>query len=410
LLEYLVWKFGWQLAEMELLIFVLAVTGLAANVALSQAATQSLRLLRASWPLGVCLSVLPVLLGVFLHFQATAGHSTLTWTYVAAMLAAALSGRASAYLFRHSHPGLSLMYFFGTAAATLVGAAGLLKVVSPEMGWQGQAPLLMLIPLLYLAAAWLYQGHTPEKPLLWAAHAATIVMLISSIGAAFHGVFRIERDSLNLALGVFFAEATVFYLVEALWRKPAISVYACTATACAAVWQLLKYGGFPEEYYILTFAVVGLLLLVAYRFAVLESMNLGGMARAAFQSGNALLSLAFVAGALLVLGQLLGGGAEKGVLVSLLAALIVMALLAAALVRQPAWRRWYVVAAIVNAALVVLVLAILGHLTVPQKLEIACVAIGLLLLVIGHLGWYREQEGQGEEEPLRLVLRRLLVD
>src|SRR5262249_9503267 len=43
LLEYLVWKFGWQMAQMELLIFALAATGLAANVALSQAATQSLR-------------------------------------------------------------------------------------------------------------------------------------------------------------------------------------------------------------------------------------------------------------------------------------------------------------------------------------------------------------------------------
>src|SRR5262249_51303382 len=152
-----------------------------------------------------------------------------------------LSCRVSAYLFRHARPGLSLTYFFGTAAATLVCAAGLLKVVTPEMGWQGQAPLLMLIPLLYLAAARLYQGHTPERPLLWAAHAATIVMLISSIGAASNGFLRIERDSLNLALAAFFAEATVFYLMEALWRKHAISVYACTATACAAIWQLLKY-------------------------------------------------------------------------------------------------------------------------------------------------------------------------
>jgi hypothetical protein len=404
----------WDLPKTELLLIALAVTGLAGNLALTQTAFKDSPLRRAGPPLGLCLCVVPVILGVLLHWRATSSmmaswHYELTWTYVAAMLTAALSCRASAYLFRHSRPGLSLTYFFGTAAATLVGAAGLLKVVSPQMGWQGQAPLLMLIPLLYLAAARLYQGHTPEKPLLWVAHAATIVMLISSIGAAFRGFLRIEHDALNLALATFFAEATIFYLMEALWRKHAISVYACTVTACAAVWQLLKYGGFAEEYYILTFAVVGLLLLIAYRFAVLESMNLAGMARAAFQSGNALLSLAFVAGALLVLGQLLGGGADKGVLVSLLAALIVMALLAAALIRQPAWRRWYVVAAIVNAALVVLVLAVLGHLTLPQKLEIACVSIGLLLLVVGHLGWYREQERHSDEVTLSLLLGSLLV-
>jgi hypothetical protein len=407
----------WKLPLAEVAIFTLAATALAVNFSLTKMASRESRLLRASPPVGLFLSVLPVAIGVLLHFRATSSMMAfwryeLAWTYVAAMLAAALSCRVSAYLFRHTRPGLSLTYFFGTAAATLVGAAGLLKVVSPEMGWQGQAPLLMLIPLLYLAAARLYQGHTPERPLLWVAHAATIVMLISSIGAAFAGFFSevIKGNALNLSLAVFFTEATLFYLLEAIWRKHAVSVYACTAAACAAVWQLLKYAGVTQdEYYLLTFAVVGLLLLVAYRFAVLERWNLGGMARAAFQSGNALLSLAFVAGALLVLGQLLGGDADKGVLVSLLSALIVMALLAAALVRQSAWRRWYVVAAIVNAALVVLVLAVLGHLTVPQKLEIACVTIGLLLLVVGHVGWYREQDSQSDPVTMSLFLGSLLV-
>jgi hypothetical protein len=409
LLQYLVWKFGWQIQVMEVLILILALTGLAANLALSQAGARTLPLLRVSWPLGVCLSVLPVLLGVYLHFQATVGHYLLGWGYVAAMLAAALSCRTAAYLFRHSNPSLSLTYFFGTGAATLAGAAGLLKVAWPEMLWQHQAPLLMLIPLLYLLAARLYQGHTPEKPLLWVGHAATIVMLISSVGAAFRGFLLIEGQSLNLLLAAFFAEATLFYLLEALWRKHAVSIAACTITACAAVWQLLKYAGVAEEYYVLTFAIVGLLLLIAYRFAVLESLNFSGLAGVAFHGGNALLSLAFVAGALIVLSRLLVGGAERGVLVFLLFALIVMGGAALALVRQPAWRRWYATTAIVNAALIVLVLAILGTLTPAQKLEITAVAIGLLLLIAGHVGWYREQDRQNDMVTLSLVLGSVLL-
>ncbi len=409
LLQYLVWKFAWQVPVIEVLIIVLSLTGLAANLVLNRTEARTLPLLRVSWPLGVCLSVAPVLLGVLLHFRATAGYYTLGWSYVAAMLAAALSCRTAAYLYRHSNPTLSLTYFFGTGAATLAGAAGLLIVLAGGMNWQSQAPLLMLIPLLYLLAARLYRGHTPEKPLLGVAHAATVVMLISSISAAFRGFLLIERHALNLSLATFFAEAALFYLLEALWRKHALSVYACMATACAAVWQLLKYEGVTEEYYILTFAGVGLLMLAAYRFSVLENLKLSGLAAAAFHSGNALLSLAGVAGALMVLGELAVGTAVRNVLITLLFALIAMNLLAVALVRQAAWRRWYVAASTAHAALIVLVLTVLGNLTVPQKLEIVCEAIGLLLLITGHVGWYSEREGHNDLVSVSLFFGIVLV-
>jgi hypothetical protein len=406
---------------MEVVIIALSVTGLAANVALARTAANDSRLLRAVPPLGLCLCVLPVALGVLLHFRANLPegfpwHYTLGWTYVAAMLSAALACRISAYLFRHSHPGLSLTYFFGTGAATLVGAAGLLVVLMPNSHWQGQAPLLMLIPLLYLGAARLYQGHTPEKPLLWVARSATVVMLISSIGAAFEGFFSsvIKGNALNLSLAVFFAEATLFYVLEGLWRKHALSVHAATATACAAIWQLLKYAGVvQDEYYLLTFAVVGVLLQVAYRFAVLENFKLANLARAAFQSGNALLSLALVGGALMVLGEVFTPALEVRTPqqnhLPFLSAMLLASLLGVALVRQQAWRRWYVATTIAHAALAVLVLAILSHLTPGQKLEIVCVVIGLILLTAGHLGWYREREGQNDLVTLGLSLGSLLV-
>jgi hypothetical protein len=404
----------WKLPLAEVAIITLAVTGLAANLTLTKMTNADSRLLRIRPPVGLFLSVLPVVLGVLLHFRATSPllhwwRYQLSWTYVAAMLSAALSCRASAHLFRQERPSLSLMYFYGTGAATLVGAAGLLKTAFPALAWQDQAPLLMLIPLLYLLAARLYRGHSQEKPLLRVSHAATAVMLISSVGAAFKGFLLIEGQALNLLLAAFFAEATLFYLLEALWRKHAAGIVACTLTACAAVWQLLKYASVAEEYYVLTFALVGLLLLIAYRFAVLENLKLSGLAATAFHGGNALLSLAFVAGALLVLSRLLAGMAKRDVLVLLLFALIAIGLAALALVRQPAWRRWYATTAIVNAALVVLVLAILGTLTPAQKLEVAAVSIGLLLLVVGHVGWYREQERHDDLVTMSLVLGSVLL-
>jgi hypothetical protein len=46
---------------------------------------------------------------------------------------------------------------------------------------------------------------------------------------------------------------------------------------------------------------------------------------------------------------------------------------------------------------------------VGQKLEIVSVVSGLLLLVVGHLGWYREQEGHNDLVSLCLGLGSLLV-
>jgi hypothetical protein len=61
------------------------------------------------------------------------------------------------------------------------------------------------------------------------------------------------------------------------------------------------------------------------------------------------------------------------------------------------------------AALVVLVLAVLGHLTRGQKLEIVSVVLGLLLLIVGHLGWYREQEGHSDLVSVALFFGSVLL-
>lgn len=396
----------------EVVIITLAVTALAVNLARSALAGRGSLATRAAAPLGLFLSTLPVLLGVLLHFQATTTafpewRYEITGVYVVAMLLTALSCRVGAFLYRRDYPSLSLTYFFGTAAATMVGAAGLLWVLGLRH-WEDQAPVLMLIPILYVVAARLYRGHTAEKPLVWVGHAATAVMLVSSLGAAVQGFGLVHGQNLNLTLALFFAEAAVFYLLTVALHKQEAGVYLATAMACAAVWQLLKFTTLADEYYILTFAVVGLALLAGYRFAALDR-RVGGLSKASFISGNVLLSLAFVAGALLVLSELVNGTANRAALLTLLTLLALIGLAALYLVRVPEWRRWYAATVVANAGLFVLVLAVLGHLTLGEKLEIVSVTLGVLLLVVGHLGWYREREGESELVTLSLVLGCLLV-
>jgi hypothetical protein len=380
-------------------------------------------LVRAGQPLGLLLSSLPVLLGVMLHLRATYRPLNLAWPhpggelysigwfFVGAMLLTTVACYIGAHLYRHSLPWLSTTYFFGAAAAMLVGAAGLFTILGFKT-WDELAPVLMVIPILYLFTSLLIRGHSLENPLVWAAQSATAVIIASVLGASFHltpeHVFEPATGMrLNLSLALVFAEAALFYALAAGFRKHGISVYLCAAAASGSVWQLLQYWQVGAEYYTLTFAIVGLILLIGYRLAMWEW---AGLAEPAFQCANALLSLSFVAAALLTLSRLATSLATvHRSLVLLLLALVVASLLAAWLVRHAGWRRWYVVMAITEAALMFITLHLLSHLTIWDKMEIFSVAIGVVLLVLGHLGLYREHERQDDLVSFSLFIGSLLV-
>jgi hypothetical protein len=408
------------LPHVEAYIVALALTGLAANFALTALLPPESMLRRSGPALALCLCVVPLLLGVSLHFRAVALpasplHYILGWPYVAAMAATAVACRVGAFLHRAERPWLATVYLFGSAGAVLLGAAGLLRRLKPDMPWEQQAPLLMLIPLAYLVASRLYRGRPSETAVVWAAHAGTVVLLISCLGTAFQGFVLQQGQQLNLLLAVFFAEAALFYLLAAIWRDREFAVYACTAAAAAAVWQVLTFAELRPEFYIGTFAVLGLLLLLAYRFAALEKGATVGLGRAAFQSANALLSLAAVAGALLSLSALAGnqinplGKPDFGYLAGLETVLTATSVAALFLVRHANWRRWYLLAAVGSGALTVLVLLLQANLSGWQKLELVCIVLGAALLITSHLGWYREQERENDLVSFGLFLGSMLV-
>src|SRR5262249_26428266 len=160
---------------------------------------------------------------------------------------------------------LSVAYFFATAAATLVFAAGLTWMIGLEP-WETEAPLVTIVPILYLIASYMYRGHTPEKPLIWAGHAAVGIMLFCSIWVALgitpQVVARIEGDNRNLLLSLFCLEVTIFYGLATYLQRTNWTMYLAAVMFCGAVWQLLKYFHTPDEFYVVAFALAGFVLLV----------------------------------------------------------------------------------------------------------------------------------------------------
>ena len=398
---------------MDALITVLAMTALVVNGVQASVGRHN-RYTRAFPALGMLLPLLAVMLGLLVYLRALSGDlrsvwqiDPPAWTYVGAMLLTAVSCRFGAHLYRSSQPRLAAVYFFGTAAATLVAATALLAALGLTT-WQQHAPWLMLLPIAYLVTARLYRNRPEEMALVWVSHLATAVMLVSSLASALDGFGLVHQNPLNLVLALFCVEAAVFYTLATLFVRQAWTIHLSAAMACGAVWQVLTYWGVAAEFYTLTFALVGLGLLVIYRFAVIERFAAGPMADATFQSANTLLSLSFVAALFLGLSRLATHQVQWG-LVGLFAMLTATGLLALVLVRDRVWRRWYVVMTIGQAALTFFGMTVLSELSPWQKLEIFSVVVGLLLLAVGHVGWYREQERQNDMVSLSLFLGSLLV-
>jgi hypothetical protein len=411
-----------------IIIITLAVTALAINV-LQVAFRAQREFLRRASPLGILLSLIPVLFGVVLHFRATnsALHRSwpfdIEWGYVIAMGITAICCRAGAYLYRHAVVEVAVTYFFATAAATLVFAAGLAWKLGLQP-WETQAPLLMLIPILYLTASYFYRGHTPERPLVWAAHGASAVMLVCSLYAALRitpqVVEAIQGDRLNLLLAVYCLEASIFYGVAAFLRRRNWSIYLCAIMLCGAIWQGLIYFHTPDEYYTLAFALTGFALLIVYRLGLFEKWEMTSLEQATFQSANALTTLGFVSGALLSVSRYFlnhdrlalldkpeGGGDWQNpirMLSYLLVFLTVISLLSAWLVQHTVWRRVYLVLSIVNGFVVVLMIHKVSNLNLGQQLELFTLVVGLILLGVGYVGWYRETEKASDLTSFALFL------
>jgi hypothetical protein len=273
----------------------------------------------------------------------------------------------------------------------------------------------MLIPLAHALAAYLYRGRSWATPVLLAGHAVVAVMLASSIFATLSSftTFRSAIMSvhagqpLNLTLAGFFALSGLFYLLAATLHQEKGGVYLATITLCLAVWQSLLYGHVPAEYHSLSFAALGLALLVGHRVGRPAESRFG-RSPAVFESVNALLSMAFVAAALLGLKRLTMRDVQW-VFVSLCGTLTIVALLSARLVGHSGWRRWYVVMAITQGLLTALGVEVLSTLTAWQKAELFSVLAGTLLLVVGLAGWYREQERENDFVSFSLAAGSLLI-
>jgi hypothetical protein len=406
----------------EVLIAIPAVTGLLLSLFSLRPVEEDFRFAKNLQPLALLLSALSVIIGVAHHVRATSvyfaeqGWNVQTgWPFVATMLLVTVCMRASAFVFQHRAPRIASDYLFLSAASVLVLLAGILRSLGITE-WTHQAPVLMLAPIGYIIAARLWRGQQPERPLAIAAHVGAGIILFHILLDTVRVdkfLVPVEGSPENLWMALVFGLATVFYILAALLRRHGANVYAATACACAVVWQLAGYEHLPRESYTVLYAILGLVVLTISRIAGTElvrtylasgeqSSALLGRGAAAFHSANALLSLAFLSACLQGLARLSTENAQWPH-VTALAITTAAGVIAAILSPSPTWRRIYVAWSIALGCIAFVTFNLVLNLTTWQKVEIFCTASGIVLLIAGYIGRFRE-ENEAEADGVTLAL------
>jgi hypothetical protein len=429
LLMAIVTLVGWQLHSTEAVIIALAIVALAANLAQSNLAKRGDKLSRLTAPIGLILSGIPLLIGWVIHLRALSSlwgaDVPIEWIYVVAMLAVTISARISAHLSRTVSTRHAAVYLAFSAAGLLLAAAGLLPLIGIDQ-WAHQAPILMLIPIGYIVAARLWRGKSPELPLGWIAHAATGIIL-------FHVFFRsLQQIVVSLSrstseqppsplMGLVFAQVALFYVLAGLIRKRSVNAYFAAVAACGAAWQWMGYFEIPGRYYALAFAVVGLSALAAARFLGVEqitiyrangkeSLSLHGRGLTAFQSGNAILSIALMSAFFQQLVQLINGS-TSGIGNAIFAVTTCISVAGIWIVPTASWRRIYTSASIALGALGILTISIdwFKAFSLGQKFELISVATGVVLLIASYIARFRKSESKNEMVDIGLLLGSMLA-
>jgi hypothetical protein len=389
------------------LIAILAAIGLGFNI-LNETALKGSRAARAFPVAGLLLPLGALAIGLwqylrFVGILVPLGAEEPSWGYVLAMALTAVSLRAGAHLYRSSADGLAHLYFLGTAAATLVGAASLLTVLGIRT-WEGSAHLIALIPMAYLVAAYLYRGGPAAEPLTRSALLVAGVLLLLSVSKLLQGVMADPGDPISLWLALFFVEMLAFYALASRLHGQGWGVGLATAFGCGAAWQLFVYSGTSLELMPLAFAVGGLAMLAAYRLDAFSD----AATEVAFHAGNGLLTLGLAAAALLALSRL--SLSQAGLSHAFLCLALALAALGAMwLVRERSWRRWYVTAAIGEGLLAFLAFTLASNLPLAEKARLFASLAGAVLLGAALVGRSREGEREDDQVTLGLFLGSLLL-
>lgn len=383
-------------ATAEGAVMALTLTSAVACVAVSRLPERAGVPRKAALVASVVLSGLPVFFGYLLLARGTMpSFREFGWArpidaaYALAMTLVATCLAASAVSLRGHHRANVALRFL-TAGGVLLAAAGAVRLVE-GLPWSVRAALLTFIPLAYAVEGMLRKDETDVaiSQTAFGLFGASMFLAVCHQGLS---LFIPEQGKIaTLGVAAVALEVAAFLLMSATRcerrakRRAAagLSLLAAGAVAMTA-WQGLAYAGRFEAWHVTTFMAAALVPL-----AISRCCRSTPASRPFFACGTALLLATAAVTDLRGLGLAVSDGLAWRHF-NEVALVVLGSVAAAALTSNRGWRRGFLAAAGVSAAVAMLLLSALAELTSWQRLEALCVTAGTLLLVAGHVARFRE--------------------
>ncbi len=384
---------------------VLAITTLSINLAQHYVGDKS-RKLRGAPAIGLMLGCLPVSVGFWDYFR----HAN--WSlpfkflapeigFVGAMLLAAVSLRIGAQVYSRQAYVLRMLYFAASASALLIAFSSFLSILGMTT-WLAQSPILLLLPAGYLFASWFYDEGDSAAPTQWVAQSSAGILIGGCLLSSIVTLSQSSFEGNSLWWAAVCVEAALFYLL-ASWRKPAC-ILPSLVTGSMSIVLLLRACNAGSEGYISVAAVVGVFLIIVQRTfeigrteeEVATLTHRSSFYDIVLHSGNALTSIAILSGLMFVFFRLVAFAegsvqALRWTMPAMALALASVAGLSSLLSRTREARAWYSLLGAGQCLIFGLTLHQIVTLSPWVKVELFAVIAGVVLLAIGHAGWYREQ-------------------
>ncbi len=238
---------------------------------------------------------------------------------------------------------------------------------------------------------------------------------ITGTGVLLFGVLVAGIESspahVHLSCAWILGVASAVIYAASIGRKAPISSRTCYLFAVVAVSRVMAHFGLSSDYsLVLSATVSGLSVLAIAAFGKSTAGAASGVSKwAAFEDGgNTLVFIGGVIGFLLSVNRLIGGEESLqllGLAVFQIAAIVVAGLMAS----SRNWRLTFRAIGVMNVLVVVAMVNNLINAHPVQRAELCVLLVGIALLVLGHIAWYREGETQDEVATLSLWSGSLLV-
>ncbi|WP_105358535.1 MULTISPECIES: hypothetical protein [Pirellulaceae] len=359
------------------------------------------------------LLLVPLVMGIAGYLGATFNvfplHET-THLFAIAMVTTSIACWLGIWLTREHNVYLNVASAVSSCIAVLLASFSGLALMNWE-AWDVAGPLLMVVPLGYWLLSTRFSSSLRTN-LQIAAHSGTSLLvgaiMVSAYGLSIRRIEPLSGHVSEILLSVFFMEVCLFYVLYAIQSKHLAGNLLALVAGSAAVVQLEHFFGASYELGLFTFGVIGIVGIIVDRVIGFEIDEANSDHRALGMSGQILLSLAGTGGVLIALNRLMMVGFHGGTL-ALLLGLIATSLLAALMVVPRKVSRWYIALAVAQGCSALLLVAFGLTLEPWQKLEILLASLGVVVLIVSHVGWAQEGERQEDWVTLGLVVGSLLL-